>query len=141
MDGDRIVSSYILDSSQINRVKDISDLTEAVKVLTEENANLKNKNAELCTLLNTPQHLDFLEAVKAEIGHQGQEWRQREYRDSMKTPNDWLAVAYFLADKICAALEAGDLKKATHHCISTSALLGHWHQHIQEQHSLESENE
>ena len=127
-------------------IQRIRDLRKANKMLQESNGTLRlhnvelrRKNDELHKLLNTPMYDPFIESVKNEILHQGQEWLQQVYDDATKTPDDWFDVMFFLSRKIILALDNGDTEKALHHCISTSALLGHWHQHIKKQAEPDSE--
>lgn len=123
--------------ADIQRIRDLRKANEMLQdangKLRLQNVELRRKNDELRKLLNTPMYEPFIEAVKAEILHQGQEWRQQVYDDATKTPDDWFDVMFFLSRKIIHALDYGDTEKALHHCISTSALLGHWHEHIKKQ--------
>lgn len=68
---------------------------------------------------------DFWEGVKAEKAHQVKRWGTTNDRN--KTPADWFWLVGYLAGKALASSIKGDREKALHHCISTAAVLSHWH--------------
>lgn len=81
-------------------------------------------------LLNTPEIEDFDKAVPLESAHQVDRWGAAH--DDGKNPEDWFWLVGYLTGKALAALKAGDLDKAKHHCISTAAALRNWHAHIRQ---------
>ncbi len=86
---------------------------------------LREKVEEFNALLNTPEIEDFDKAVPLEAAHQIMRWGAEH--DEGKNPEDWFWLVGYLAGKALAASRAGDLIKAKHHCISTSAVLRNWH--------------
>ena len=96
-----------------------------------EIAQLKAEIKRLNKILNTPLIEEFLEAVKSEASHQAA--RSDEYHDDGKNPSDWFWLIGYLAGKALAAHISGDRRLALHHCISTAAVMHHWHQAIQKQ--------
>lgn len=89
---------------------------------------------QLKALLNTPELEDFDKAVPLEAAHQI--IRFGVTQDDGKNPEDWFWLIGYLTGKALAALKAGDLDKAKHHCISTAAALRNWHAHIREGRTL-----
>lgn len=83
---------------------------------------------DLKALLNTPEIEDFDKAVPLEAGHQIQRWGAAA--DAGKSPEDWFWLCGYLAGKALASFKAGDMIKAKHHCVSTSAAMRNWHAHI-----------
>jgi hypothetical protein len=88
------------------------------KPLLEELARVRQ-------LLNTPETEDFLRGVALEAAHQRERWGAEH--DVGKTPFDWFWLVGYLAQKAAASAVAGDVEKAKHHTISTSAALANWH--------------
>jgi hypothetical protein len=86
---------------------------------------LEAKCRELDALVNQPHTAKFLESVRAEVAHQVQRWGT--VHDRAKAPQDWFWLVGYLAGKALAAHAAGDMEKALHHTISTSAALANWH--------------
>lgn len=80
-------------------------------------------------LVNNPHIEDFLESVGLEAAYQ-QEHRNLE--DHHKSPFDWFWTCGYLCQKAASAAVAGDLDKALHHTISTSALMANWHRLIKQ---------
>lgn len=97
----------------------------------ERTAELEAEVRRLKDILNTPLYREFLQAVELEAAHQ--ESRQDEYQDSQKTPRQWYWTAGYLVGKAMDAHDSGDPVKALHHCVSSAALLYHWHKAVLEQ--------
>jgi hypothetical protein len=89
---------------------------------------LQREVEELRHLINTPETEDFDRAVPLEAAHQVERWGVAH--DGGKTHPDWFWLVGYLAGKALAASLAGDIGKAKHHCISTSAALRNWHAHL-----------
>lgn len=89
---------------------------------------LSAKKVQLEHLLNTPETEDFIKGVAIEAGHQ--RWRWGDDHDMRKTAGEWFWALGYLAQKAMNAAEAGDIKKARHHTISSAALLANWHRSI-----------
>lgn len=98
------------------------DSMEGRALAAEERVNA------LEALLNTPEVEDFDKAVPLEAAHQIQRWGVAA--DAGKNPEDWFWLCGYLAGKALAAFKAGDMIKAKHHCVSTSAAMRNWHAHI-----------
>jgi hypothetical protein len=81
----------------------------------------------LTTLLNTPEILDFIQAVQIEAAHQRERWG--EAHDADKTPDDWLWAVAFLTTKATQAARYGDREKYLHHIVTAAAALANWHRH------------
>lgn len=91
-------------------------------------------------LINTPQIMEFLEAVQIEAVHQRERWGVEH--DAGKRDADWFWLIGYLAGK---ALHAGDkspdavntsvspprpiVTKQLHHIITTAAACLNWHAH------------
>ena len=86
-----------------------------------EMAELKAENARLRKILNTPLYDDFLESVKVEAAHQV--WRWGAEHDRKKQAEDWFWLVGYLVGKALRAHIEGDVEKALHHTISSSAVL------------------
>jgi hypothetical protein len=86
---------------------------------------LRQRNAELERLINTPETADFLKGVQIEAGHQRERWGSGH--DDGKSPLDWFWLIGYLAQKAASAAVAGDVEKAKHHTIWTAAALANWH--------------
>lgn len=71
---------------------------------------------------------DFFTGTRVEMDHQIRRWGRTH--DKAKTAEDWFWLLGFLAGKALAAVRAQDREKALHHCISSAAVLGHWHEAI-----------
>lgn len=71
---------------------------------------------------------DFLAGVVAEKAHQAKRWTGDH--DKRKSPADWFWLLGYLSGKALAAHIAGNREKALHHCISSAAVLSHWHDAI-----------
>lgn len=68
---------------------------------------------------------DFWAGVRAEKEHQLKRWGTTHDRN--KAPADWFWLVGYLAGKALASAIKGDKEKALHHCISSAAVLAHWH--------------
>lgn len=82
-------------------------------------------------LLNSPEILDFLEAVKREAAHQVA--RHGAAHDRDKTPDDWLWLIAYLVTKAAQAHRYGDRDRYLHHIVTAAAALGNWHRYALEQ--------
>jgi hypothetical protein len=82
----------------------------------------------LRALINAPETLSFTESVQLEVAHQRERWGADS--DAGKTPADWFWLVGYLAGKALHAHARGDVNKALHHTISTSAALANWHASI-----------
>lgn len=90
--------------------------------------SIKEENARLKSLLNTPEIENFDSAVPLEAAHQVSRWGAPH--DDGKTPEDWFWLLGYLAGKALASAKSGDIEKAKHHCISSAAALRNWHAHL-----------
>lgn len=91
----------------------------------EEEGDPVAKIQEMHDLLNHPEIDDFASGTKLEAAHQIQRWGTAH--DRAKAPADWFWLVGYLAGKALASAINGDLVKAKHHCISSSAALCNWH--------------
>ena len=82
----------------------------------------------LTNLVNTPMYQPFDRAVKLEAAHQVNRWGT--VHDRKKEPQEWFWLVGYLAGKALRAHLSGDRVKATHHTVSSAAVLFHWHAHI-----------
>jgi hypothetical protein len=89
---------------------------------------LKERNAALDALLNTPELVDFAKAVHLEAAHQIQRWGSDH--DAGKEPEDWFWLVGYLAGKALHAIKSGNAEKALHHLITTAAALNNWHAQV-----------
>ncbi len=96
----------------------------ASAVLNEEEDRYKEQN-EALVKLHKPILMDFFGGTKIEMSHQVERWGRTHDRN--KAPQDWFWLLGYLAGKANAAATLGDRDKALHHCISSAAVLGHWH--------------
>jgi hypothetical protein len=96
--------------------------------MSEEIDTLRARVAELEALINNPHTTQFLQAVRIEAAHQVERWGT--VHDRAKEPQDWLWLVGHLAGKALRAHIDGDEAKATHHTISTAAVMAQWFAHI-----------
>lgn len=92
-----------------------------IKRLTDQVAGLEK-------LINTPEVLDFVKGVQLEAAHQVSRWGLAHDRD--KSAENWFWLVGYLAGKALRATIDGNKTKAMHHCISSAAVLAHWHEAI-----------
>lgn len=104
-----------------------------VKAVTEENARLRIRVADLESQLNTPELHDFSKAVVLEAAHQRARWGSDH--DAGKEPHDWFWLLGYLAGKALRSHQAGEPDKALHHCISSAAVLANWHAAVSGEHT------
>jgi hypothetical protein len=76
-------------------------------------------------LINTPQVIDFLEAVRTEAAHQRERWG--EDHDSMKRREDWFWLIGYLAGKVIRPAQTKE--KRLHRIITIAAAALNWHRH------------
>lgn len=88
-------------------------------------AELAAAYAKRGELINRPEVDDFARGVQLEAAHQVERYGVKH--DAGKTPLDWFWLIGYLAQKATMAAMAGDVEKAKHHTISTSAALANWH--------------
>lgn len=96
-----------------------------ITMLADDRVQLLAHIAALEGFINSPQTVDFLEAVKSETAHQRQRWG--EAHDRSKSAENWYWLVGWLAGKALRAHIDGDVDKAKHHTISTAAALRQWH--------------
>lgn len=104
---------------------ELAALAHDIERYIQHNTDLLAENERLAALLNTPEIVDFSEAVKREAAHQRERWGTDH--DIGKAPEDWFWLVGYLAGKALSSQKAGNQEKALHHCISTSAALANWH--------------
>lgn len=86
---------------------------------------LREEVRRLDTLINNPQVIGFVEAVKTEAAHQRERWG--DDHDEMKGPEDWFWLLGFLGGKV---LRPGVTKeKKLHRIIAVAAVCLNWHRH------------
>ena len=93
--------------------------------MKKQNKELRAENKRLKSILWTPETKDFLKGVELEIPHQRDRWG--EGHDEEKTDTDWFWTFVLLGQKAVIAVTNGDIDKAKHHCISSTALMGNYH--------------
>jgi hypothetical protein len=123
-EGNRQTPDCPNDGTRMVRVTYKEQLEAYADRLKEELDNVDRLKA----LLDTPEIEDFDKAVPLEAAHQIKRWGAQH--DEGKNPEDWFWLVGYLAGKALSAFKSGDLAKAKHHCISTSAALRNWHAHI-----------
>ena len=84
----------------------------------------------LRALINSPLLHNFTEAVSREAAHQRERWGSY---DADKEPQDWFWLVGYLSGKALRANIDGNVEKALHHTISTSAALLNWHASISDE--------
>ena len=89
---------------------------------------LREENARLSRLINTPETEDFIKAVPLEAAHQNERWGANH--DDNKSPWDWFWTLGYLASKAAQAALANDTAKARHHTITVAALALNWHRRL-----------
>lgn len=88
-------------------------------------AEAERQRDQLRARINMPENDDWFAGVRVEAAHQIERWGAEH--DVGKTPFDWFWLLSYLAQKAADAQVRGDLDKAKHHTISTSAALLNWH--------------
>lgn len=102
-----------------------ADLPGQLRALIDGLIRQRSEADRLAELINTPEFVDFVEAVKREAAHQRERWG--EAHDRSKSAENWYWLVGFLAGKALRAHIDGDLDKARHHTISSAAALSQWH--------------
>jgi hypothetical protein len=100
-------------------------ILRAVIEAADKLSSLQKETDTLKAERDTPQVVEFAEAVQLEAWHQRDRWGADH--DAGKTPFDWFWLVGYLAQKAASAQVAGDADKALHHTISTAAALANWH--------------
>lgn len=98
-----------------------SDIDCLLRLLNEERA----AGQQLHALLNTPQTIAFIEAVRIEAAHQVDRWGPAH--DRGKSSENWFWLIGYLAGKALRSAIEGDTEKALHHTISSAAACANWH--------------
>ena len=101
------------------------DFAEAVSRSADRIADLERQLADVKAKLNTPELIDFREAVVIEAAHQRERWGSNH--DADKTAADWFWLIGYLAGKALHADKAGETDKLRHHIITTAAACANWH--------------
>lgn len=119
--------------------KDPESRLLASAILNDQEDRFKEQNEALAAA-DKPIVEDFFGGVKQEMHHQLERWGTTHDRN--KAPPDWFWLLGYLSGKALAAAVLGDREKALHHCISSAAVLGHWHAAIKNKlQSLKVEHE
>ena len=92
--------------------------------LAEKDRLLKEAQAKL-DKINTPELIDFREAVMLEAQHQRLRWSADH--DAGKQPQDWFWLIGYLSGKALRSHIDGDTDKALHHTITVAAACANWH--------------
>lgn len=103
-------------------------LRAGYEAMSDTETMLRQRIAELESLINTPEVEDFMAAIPIEAAHQVERWGPDH--DTNKTPMDWFWVLGYLSQKAAMSQLSGDLEKAQHHCITVAALCLTWHKKI-----------
>lgn len=107
----------------------VMDLAEKIRVIESEAADLR-------TLINKPEVLDFMRAVQLEAAHQRKRWSAEH--DAGKADSDWFWLIGYLAGKaLNTSNESGYLpvlgnlrfEKQLHRIVATAAACANWHLH------------
>src|SRR3954465_5975823 len=98
-----------------------SDIEQVYSRLDQALAEIDRLKA----MLNTPELVDFAQAVVLEAVHQRQRFGAEH--DAGKTAADWFWLIGYLAQKAMMSAIAGDQDKALHHAITTASALANWH--------------
>lgn len=94
-------------------------LRETIKRLADENKKLRDENARLSSLINTPRTDEFFESVKLEAAHQIERWGVEH--DQGKGAPEWFWLLSYLSGKALHFPE-----KRMHHIVSSAAMLLNW---------------
>lgn len=78
----------------------------------------------LTSIIHTPHANDFWKASSIEAEFQRQ---KHSAEDGDKTPAAWFWLVGYLGGKALHAHASGNLEKAEHHIITTTAALANWH--------------
>lgn len=90
---------------------------------------LETEIARLNKLLNTPQVVDFIEAMKVEVAHQREKWG--EAHDSAKDPANWALLFQYILGKQATAVYDQNWSKYLHHLITLAAICANAHHSLQ----------
>lgn len=71
-------------------------------------------------LIDTPQTIDFVEAVKSEMAHQQGRWGD----ESGEAPHHFQTIISYLNGKLIEAIWKRDIDKFKHHIITIAAVAG-----------------
>lgn len=107
--------------------KDEQSRLLASAILNDQADRYREQNEALVEM-DLPIIEDFWSGVKQEMAHQVARWGTTH--DQNKSLQDWFWLLGYLAGKALSAAISGDRSKALHHCISSAAVLAHWHASI-----------
>lgn len=120
------VNDYGRDGSQ-QKIADLegrlATQSKTASDLFDELVRVKEENARIVGMINSPQIADFLEAVKLEAIHQRERWGTDH--DAGKENSDWFWLIGYLAGK--AIRPDATPEKMLHHIITTAAACLNWH--------------
>jgi hypothetical protein len=103
-------------------------MKELPNVRLMQRHELEAELSRLRVLVHNPQNDDWRVGVITEAAHQCVRWGTSH--DAGKEPQDWFWLLGYLGGKCLRACIDGDLEKAKHHTISTSAALLNWHRQL-----------
>jgi hypothetical protein len=102
-------------------------LPEAYAAVNQQAKDLADEVQRLQAIINTPENDRFIKGVSIECEYQRVHHSEA---DSQKSPADWFhTVSWLLAKALCSAV-SGNILKAKHHLITTSAACMRWHVHL-----------
>lgn len=104
------------------------DPFEAIIELRARVTDLEATLAKSSERWDGPETDNFIEGVRKEAAHQIARWGAGH--DDGKGPEEFFWVVGYLAGKALASFRSGDIEKAKHHAISTSAVMLNWHARI-----------
>ena len=99
----------------------IDPRTAAIDTMSRD--ELLQEVHRLDSLINSPQVIGFIEAVKTEAAHQREQWG--DDHDEMKGPEDWFWLIGFLSGK--AIRPSISKEKRLHRIIAVAAVCLNWH--------------
>lgn len=102
-----------------------ADLVSRARAAERDAVAARAVAEKLWAELNTPQTVNFLEAVRVESAHQRERWGVEH--DAGKRPEDWIALLVYLLGKATKAHYDGDRDKLLHHVITVAAVCSNWH--------------
>lgn len=71
-------------------------------------------------LINTPQHTEFVDAVKSEMAHHVERWGD----ESHTPPHHYQMVLGYINGKLAKAVWDKDIEKFKHHLVTIAAVAG-----------------
>lgn len=129
----RLGNEHVVAMSQIldlqTQLKELEGIDKVCDHSNETIGLLQADVERLQNLINTPELIDFVAAVKIEAVHQRERWGSEH--DEGKTAADWFWLIGYLAGKAIQADKIGDTDKLRHHIITTAAACANWHAQVQ----------